>query len=65
MTAVERYQRLFIYFKFSWGTYRILRSALFWEIMQCRRVISYRLSVPSFLPKISQNFGTELPLYTA
>jgi hypothetical protein len=33
---------LFMYFKFSWGTYRILRFALFWEIMQCRVVILYR-----------------------
>jgi hypothetical protein len=42
MTIVERYRSLFIYFKFSWGMYRILRSALFWEIMQCRGVISYQ-----------------------
>ena len=32
---------LLIYFKFSCSTYRILRFALFWDVVQCRVVNLY------------------------
>jgi hypothetical protein len=65
MTTAGRHQRFVIYFKFIWGMCRVLRSALFWDIVQCRMLIPYRHFGTNVTNEMSHNVGMVLQLYTA